>query len=953
MKLSSLAALLLVAGILAVASLLLWSLGPDAPSPLVALRDAAVRDTVNAHGPGPAVATDPEASAAAEPARTATTDRPALRGRVVQNGEPLGGCTVNVVHRWGWSRAKLLATTHTDADGRFAFHDLEPGRIALELAGTGVPKPWVRRGIEADGERDLGDVTVPVASALYGRVVDEHGAPRRDVPVFHDHRPGRSRARFDRGANLDEVRNAFVETGADGGFAFENLPPGRHHILVEPKEHTDRTLRVDLEPATRHDLGEVQLRPGRRAHGRVFDDRGVALAGAMVAPVQLLARPSRRKGAITGADGAFEVSGLDRNAKLEFSAAGFEPQTLPAPKDASSMVVELRRTLTLTGLVSGHDGRPTTVELERDPRGGGSLPASFVYAQTSKPHTVAADGSFRIRDLGPGDYVARATTAGVGRSASVTFSLPRDEPVRLEVEASATLEVRVTDELGAPIHNARVVRDPGIERYPSLYSKPEGLVGRILRNRALAPTESTDAQGLARFSIDPGATVAVAATHAQHLPTAAVFTAADESQALELKLLRGGALRGTLADTANRTRFSLQVNAWPADLSHDEASKQKRLRHMLVDARGRFHDTALRPGRYRVAVRRSNMTWVDDPSRRPSAVAPLLGDGVDARRQVEVDVRAGQEVEVSLDVAPLGRIRGTVSTGVGPAAGIAMFAVGPKQSRGGRFTYPNGWDADNAYERAPYTHSDAEGKFEFLYADVGEWSLYARHPDAAYPTGPVPVRVTRHAMDVVQDFTLHAGEIRGRFDALQIPEQDRDRLVAYLFRLERASDDAFHSPHHSLPGNWGLREEPVGQRGSFVFRFLPPGVWVLRLVGRRDRIVAWQVVATKWGETVDLGDVTLPATVDVDVPCADEAVELVYLRQPAAGSAQGIFIATIWIDDGTLPLRGIPPGSYELEPVGTPKYRGIGSRGEPMAPAQRLQIHPDGTTEPAALFAGK
>lgn len=963
MKFASAVALLLLlvlGGVLA--ALLLWQPPTgEAAAPSAPERDATPRQ-VEAAGPARDADTAQQAGGGSDRdpedqglARSPVLDGPAVRGRLVQSGHPMGARTVSCVSNYGRPDAEVVLTVTTDDDGRFALRGLAPSRVSLAFEGPGVPEPWVPRHVTVSAERDddLGDLEVPVPGSLRGRVVDEHAESMAGVAVFHNHRPGYSSSSFDRGANLASVRDAHVTTDLEGRFSLDNLPPGEHFVLVEPAEHVDREERVELVAGAHHDLGELRLTPGRRVSGQVFDERGAALAGALVAPaVGLYSTAARRKGTITGTDGCFELRGLPTRPEIRVELHGFVPHTEPVAEGAPPLVIELQRALTLVGRVSGHDGRPTTVELEGNVRGRGSLPPRFAYAQLHKDHEVALDGSFRIDGLGPGKYLARAATTGVGHSVPVAFTLPRDEPLSIEIVPDVTVEVQVVDDLGAPIAGARVVRDPGIEKFPTLYRpESEGLAKKILSAwRRHKSAGETDARGIAHLPVEPDVPLALAAEHQDHLPAAAVIAAGEATGPVRIELTRAGRLGGELSDASGRTRFSLAVRAWPAELAAADAQKQSRSVAIAVDAQGRFHSEPLQPGRYRVAVYRFNMTWDNEPTRRLPNVTPLLGAGVDPRQQAEVEVVAGEEARVDLETPPLGRLHGTVRLGSWPAPSVAVWAVEPGQHpRRGALN----WDTDDAYESAPFTRTDAEGRFELLFADVGAWDLYARHADAAYPTGPVRVNAPTHAADVVQDIALHGAEVRGRYDVSGVPEKERKWFAAYLFRLERASDDAFFSPHHGLPKSWGMRTEPVGTTGSFAFRHLPPGVWVLRLVNRSDRIVHWQIVETADGQTVDLGEVAAPAVVDATVACGDAELSGAWLRKPAPGSEKGLFVATLGVGQGKIQLSAIPPGTYTLEGFRGNNSWGSGGTGKSIGPAVELTVRSDGTTVPGTVFEEK
>lgn len=119
----------------------------------------------------------------------------------------------------------------TDADGRFLLERLEPGRLLLKVEREGFAD-WYRRDLVmgAEGPQPALTVTLEGALAVRGRVtVAEAGTPIEGAWVYaEENRPG-----GDEPQDPGRVRALVaVQTGADGTYRLDRLPPGRYKVAV-------------------------------------------------------------------------------------------------------------------------------------------------------------------------------------------------------------------------------------------------------------------------------------------------------------------------------------------------------------------------------------------------------------------------------------------------------------------------------------------------------------------------------------------------------------------------------------------------------------------------------------------------------------------------------------------------------------------------------------------------
>ncbi len=874
---------------------------------------------------------------------------PSLSGRLVRAGKPLAGRTVLAIDNWQRKDEQVLHKVTSESDGTFFLPLQNRKRLTLSITGEGIPNPWTKRWVEATEQgNDLGDIEIPLPGSLQGMVTDENQRALAGVRVFHSYRHGHSTATFHRSAALDEYyQNSSYVTDADGSFRFGNLPPGDHFVLAESRGFTDATGEVKLSAGVDHNFGALVIKVGRQVHGRVFDAGGSPIAEALVAPGSGSASIFSqfvRKGIRTGADGAFEVSGISNYDQLIVTAEGYAPYSEDLNRNSGSLVITLRQSHVLSGKVTGTGGRVAIVRLEGHVSGRGRLPPGYAYTAMGKEYPTGVDGRFVVTGLGPGDYEVRADVEGYGSSKPVVVSLPTDVVIEVPVERDLVQEVLVVDDTGVPIPGAQVVRDPGIEEFASLYRQDDpGLAKRILKSwRKRARKGSTDKDGIVRLPVEPGVVLAIAAQHEHHLATGLILEHAS-SEPVRITLQRGGIIHGTLSDAGDRKRWSLAVRVWPVGLT-DKARTNAAVAAQ-VDAQGKFRSQALAPGNYAVGIYRYNMTWQRDPAYRLQDVTALLGAGIDGRDAVTVSIGPGDETEVELKSPAVGWIRGRVFLGGQPQADVVVFATDRDSTSPFEGT---SLDDVDAHAFLPYATTDAEGRFAFAYATPGSWLLRARHPDAAYPTAPIEVRPLEPALELTEDIHLSAAEVRGSCDQDWVPADSRKWFKAYLFRLDEAADNPFCMPHHGLAQTSGMRVEPVGKTGSFRFRNLPEGRWVLRLKGRGNTILYQAVVETTANLVVDLGQVQRPIRVAATVACNSKKAVTITIRRIVKGAEKGVFECSTAVAKGQAYLGTLIPGKYTLEAFSAAQF-GWG-QGESLARPVTIEVSADGSVKPATVF---
>ena len=335
--------------------------------------------------------------------------------------------------------------TTSDAEGKYVFADVEPGRYQLAAQKSGFV-----RGVYSTGGRPPGKSTSMMFSmgtqldlaagqlissariemtpqgVITGRVVDEEGEPIQNLNV------STLRATMMRGKRrMMPMGNA--QTNDRGEFRLINLMPGEVILQVSPQRWggtptgaTDKqpdkayvstfypgvtemaqAARIEVTPGAELSGYEIRLQKARvsRIRGKVLDQAGGPAKGLMV---MLMARDSGMFSPLsqggTQADGKFELLNVPPgNYTLILQGQGTpgyrEPVTV-ADEPGEDLVIRLRSPFTLEGqLITKPDSKidlaGVRVQLtDEDSVSWGGM------AQMK----LGADGHFTLESVAPGNY---------------------------------------------------------------------------------------------------------------------------------------------------------------------------------------------------------------------------------------------------------------------------------------------------------------------------------------------------------------------------------------------------------------------------------------------------------------------------------------------------------------------------------------------------------------------
>lgn len=464
----------------------------------------------------------PSERTASETPPVAATGELIVRVRYAEEPFPAAGIVVRAGQRLDNPLLEPWVTATTDASGAAHFAALPPGKT---IARCGLNWRITRAEVVA-GERRECELVLEPAMTVHGIVVDATGAPV----------PGAAIETISP-ASRDDIVTHIATSGVDGTFVLRGCTV---HLLLGARtaNHAASQLYyVTGEPGSRRDARLVLTEPGGNVAATVVDERGVAVAGALVVigPGKVTGIMSTDQGAPplpahgqTDDAGRFEAIGVP---------VGDQPVVVLAPGHApwrgtclvaAAATVPVRVRLTAGAICNGS---------VRDEQGRGVAAVQVVTQPLGDlmplSTRTAEDGSFTLTGLPIGESVLKAVHQDHGR-ATATVLGDANAPARCDLTLTFGLSLRgtVVDDSGKPVPHVEFIlrsEGPGDEWYQTAHGRADGTF---------------------RVPECPqGRTLAVEVKALEHLPT--TLTGVDPSQGpLEVRLQR---------DTRPRARITGRV----------------------------------------------------------------------------------------------------------------------------------------------------------------------------------------------------------------------------------------------------------------------------------------------------------------------------------------------------------------------------------------------------------
>ena len=229
-----------------------------------------------------------------------------IRGRVIaaDTGAPLRGARIALYA----PELPEGRATSTDADGRYEFRELPPGRYQLEASkGSYLRMNYgERRPFEegtplqlAPGETiERVDFALPRGGVITGKVIDEYGEPVSDVMVTPQ------RHRFVNGRRQLVPVGRYGETNDLGEFRVYGLPPSQYYVVATQQNRSrgDSDERRGYAPTFYPDTSdEGQAQRVSVGVGQTLNDVNITLT---------VTRVARMMGTVTDAGGRLVTDGF-------------------------------------------------------------------------------------------------------------------------------------------------------------------------------------------------------------------------------------------------------------------------------------------------------------------------------------------------------------------------------------------------------------------------------------------------------------------------------------------------------------------------------------------------------------------------------------------------------------------------------------------------------------------
>jgi len=484
------------------------------------------------------------------PAPASRAETASIRGRITDkaSGEPIRGAVVTAAPAENRSRA---TTTLADADGRYAFPILVPGRyfiragpplfgaryVGAQYSGTTAPRAIIT--LQSGEERTSIDIALPRAYAITGRVVDVDGEPAARVRIVT------------REIGANRSRGPERWTDDLGRFRIFGLMAGRYTVCAEFTATASMQVRSELEePVTTcypsatssvegrpvevksGDVDGIEIRLVRTrtftVNGTILDSTGKPAENAQVGLEKRIAGGSSSTGISGGPDGRFVMRNITPGDYTIYARIGgpyrpaerreLEVASLPITVGSADadVVLTMSRTITVPGRIV-FEG--TTTPPPRDPGYGPMIvfanpPDGVERSSVRTSNTVESGLTFelpemfgpRVLDLvnAPAGWVVKSITY---RNKDVTDAVvdmqASGEVGTIEIvlhNRGAVVTGRVTDDGGKPVR-ARVLMIPVDRvRWLALHSPLTALSSVISGTYAFRPQRAGE---YAIVAIDP------------------------------------------------------------------------------------------------------------------------------------------------------------------------------------------------------------------------------------------------------------------------------------------------------------------------------------------------------------------------------------------------------------------------------------------------------------------
>jgi protocatechuate 3,4-dioxygenase beta subunit len=587
-----------------------------------------------------------------------------LTGTVLdEKNRPVEGAVVLIASSFGAEPKTGVA----DAQGRYEIEAQGRGPFRVEAYATGYV-PFLARDV--DPEKPYVIVLRQGGESITGLVRDGDTLDPLEGAIVET-RAGEAWARV-----LAEPRLGLVEavTDARGEFRLEGLARTSHSVSASAPGY-GRGTKGNVKPG---EPVEIYLFPGSGIYGRLLDEGGKPVPGALVTlemPNGIWTSSSAQE---SDPEGRFAFLGVEPGAYRVFARhEEFAPEVrdldLSKESDAEIEMV-LTAGVAIQGRLVDGNGEPVAGKVSLRALGGGNV---SVGMRSRYRIETDEEGSFSLGPVPAGDHMLLVEARGY---ASTNVEAPVSGRSKVEdlgdivLETGLSISGRVLDEGGGPIGTAVLTASqPG-----------RGMMSATGDEVVTAETDEEGRFVLAGLSPGPQHVYAVASGYGR----SDGIVAEPGTSGLTINLKLAGSIRGTVVDPEGHPVTPFRAMA--------RSSQRRGTPVMPVrDTDGVFLLENVPEGEYVVEILSADFM--------PEAISSVRVSGGNVAEVGTVRLRRG------------GSIAGTVVDASGdPVPGATIQAVGPGPRR-----Y---WGEENAIS------SDRQGRFRLGGLPDGKANIAASHP---------------------------------------------------------------------------------------------------------------------------------------------------------------------------------------------------------------------------------
>ena len=635
----------------------------------------------------------------------------AIAGTVVDEAtrKPIAGVRVALSNPGRvFGRRQAQRVGRTDARGRFRAGGLGARHYTVEATRDGYLPSTIPNVAAVLAQPGSVAIALQRAATVAGVVTDDKGQVVSGARVSIQRDP--NLRRLMRGASLASVfGQQSALSGPDGAFLIRGLPAERGATLEATKTGFAAARKLGMTWKTGEQVKNVALalKKGLTARGKVVNAQNQPIAGAqIVAQSRDAAAPGRRGGnimvragnagqgdrpdAVSGADGAFLVQGLEEGEyAVSVSRDGYAPKTVASlgvkgPDESKWPAIVLTSGMAVAGAVKNPQGQPVI---------GAQIFAIGESAGRPLDTSTDADGRFRIGGLAAERPIMLSVSADGYASAQRSVT-PPVEDLAIVLKSTGTVRGRVEDAATRnPVTDFTISRTAG-----------GGFGGGFqiqIRNGAVTNGDRSFQSADGSFEltdVPPGKwTIRASASGYRAADVSGVEVAEGETKdAVVLSLKKGGSLSGRVLDPMSATgvpnasvQWRAQGGGGGAGFGGPGAFLGGGNNATATDANGQFSFDALPDGKVTI-----------------TASHP---DYLDAARDVSPD----QQSSVDITLGTGGSISGAV-VGADGRAPIAGAQVSLNE------------EGDNSNFANDTTKTDGNGGFTFQHLRAGRYRLTAQ-----------------------------------------------------------------------------------------------------------------------------------------------------------------------------------------------------------------------------------